>query len=106
MDGVAIVETPQGRVEASSPQFKPALETMLRQGADARDRLLGIERKQIGAISRELEALGRAEKSGAVDSGTAAARRAVLQKDFDQLQAKAAEIRAEIVAVERTTFCP
>lgn len=93
--GVA-VETPQGRVEASSPQFKSALETMLRQGADARDRLLGIERKQIGAISRELEALGRAEKSGAVDSGTAAARRAVLQKDFDQLQAKAAEIRAEI----------
>ncbi|RPJ34569.1 MAG: phosphate ABC transporter permease PstA [Verrucomicrobiaceae bacterium] len=93
--GVA-VETPQGRIEVASPDFMPALETMLRQGAEARGRLLKIERKQIGAISRELEALGRAEKTGAVAAPTAASRREVLQKDFERLQAQAAEIRAEV----------
>lgn len=93
--GVA-VENPQGRIEVATPKFQPVLETMLKQGAEARDRLLKIERKQIGAISRELEALGRAEKSGSVAPQTAAARREVLQKDFDSLQVQAAEIRAEI----------
>jgi phosphate transport system permease protein len=93
--GVA-VENPQGRVEVTAPGFSAALDTMIRQGAESRQALLKIERKQIGAISRELEALGRAEKSGSVDVSTATARREVLQKDFDRLQAQAAEIRAEI----------
>ncbi|MDP3850114.1 MAG: phosphate ABC transporter permease PstA [Luteolibacter sp.] len=93
--GVAL-ENSQGRIEVSSPEFKPALKTMLKQGAVARDRLLGIERKRIGAISRELEALSRAEKSGSVDTRTAASRREMLQKKFERLQAQAAEIRAEI----------
>jgi phosphate transport system permease protein len=95
VNGVAL-ETPQGRVEVSAPGFSDALKTMLKQGAAARERLLTIERKQIGAISRELEALGRAEKSGSVDASTASARRDVLQKDFERLQAQAAEIRAEL----------
>lgn len=93
--GVA-VETPQGRIDVSSPEFSSVLKSTLKQGAESRERLLKIERKQIGAISRELEALGRAEKAGSVDPQTAAARRGVLQKDFDRLQAQAADIRAEI----------
>ena len=93
--GVA-VETPKGRTSVSSPEFQPLLDALLRQGEQSRERLLKIERKQIGAISRELEALGRAEKSGAVAAQTAAARRDVLQKDFERLQAQAAEIRAEL----------
>ena len=95
VNGVAI-ETPQGRIDVASPGFSPALKTMLTQGAESRSRLLRIERKQIGAISRELEALGRAEKAGSVSEETASARRQVLQKEFDVLQAQAAEIRAEI----------
>jgi phosphate transport system permease protein len=93
--GVAI-ENPQGRVEVSSPGFAAALDQMLKEGADARARLLKIERKQIGAISRELEALGRAERAGTVKPEIAEARRGVLQKEFDGLQASAAEIRAEV----------
>jgi phosphate transport system permease protein len=93
--GVA-VETPQGRHEAGTSGYSQALETMLGQGAAARDRLLVIERKQIGAISRELEELGRAEKAGTVDAAVATARRGVFQTDFERLQAQAAEIRKEI----------
>jgi phosphate transport system permease protein len=98
--GVA-VETPDGRTEVTAPAYASALEKMLDQGAESRDRLLSIERKQIGAISRELEALGRAEKAKSVDPAAAAARREVLQKDFDRLQAQAVEIRAEIA---KSTF--
>ncbi len=93
--GVA-VETPQGRHEVGTGGYSQALKTMLGQGAAARDRLLVIERKQIGAISRELEELGRAEKAGTVDAAVATARRGVLQTDFERLQAQAAEIRKEI----------
>jgi len=95
VNGVA-VETPQGRIEVAQSGFSAALKTMLQQGADSRERLLKIERKKIGAISRELEALGRAERSQSVALNIAADRREVLQRDFDRLQAEAAEIRAEI----------
>ncbi len=95
VNGVA-VENPHGRIEVAQPGFSEALQTMLQQGAESRERLLKIERKQIGAISRELEALVRAEKSQSVAPAIAAARREVLQQDFDRLQADAAVIRAEI----------
>src|SRR5690606_27939859 len=62
----------------------------------ARKQLLVIERKRIGAVSHELEALARAERTQGVDSGTAATRRAELQVDFEALQAGAAAIRAEL----------
>lgn len=90
--GVALV-TPNGRVEASSPDFEKALNQTLENGAKIRAELLFIERKQIGAISREMEVLGRAEKSGTVDAQTAASRKAELQKDFEKLQAEAAKLR-------------
>jgi len=91
--GVAL-DTPQGRIAVDTPEFGKALENMLAESETARKQLLKIERKQIGAISRELEALGRAEKSGSVDAQIAASRREELQRDFDRLQAQAAEIRA------------
>ena len=90
------LETPGGRIEAGAGNFESALEEMLERGAAARKKLLGIERKEIGAISRELEALGRAEKSGSVKPETAAARRAELQKTFDALQAEAVVIRGKL----------
>jgi phosphate transport system permease protein len=91
--GVALV-TPDGRVEASAPEFDQALEQTLAAGRETRARLLRIERRQIGAISREMEALGRAERSGTVDPQSAAARTAELQKQFETLQAEAAKLRA------------
>jgi phosphate transport system permease protein len=92
---VALV-TPAGRIEAGANNFESTLEKTLKEGRDAREKLLDIERNEIGAISRELEALGRAEKSESVKSEVATARRAELQAEFDKLQAEAAAIRAKL----------
>ena len=91
--GVALV-TGDGRIDVSSPDFDKTLKQILADGAKTRGQLLRIERKQIGAISREMEALSRAERSGTVDAQTAAARNAQLQKEFEVLQAQAAKMRA------------
>lgn len=90
------LQTPAGRTDAAAAEFEPALEELLGKGRDARAKLLVIERKKIGAISRELEVLGRAEKAGTVDPETAANRRAELQREFDKLQVEAAAIRAAL----------
>ena len=88
------LETPSGRTAAKANNFATALDSLLEQGKSARRKLLAIERKQIGAISRELEALGRAEKAGAAVTS----RRAELQTSFDRLQAEAAAIRTTLAA--------
>ena len=90
------LESPAGRVEAGAADFQTKLADVLEDGQVARKKLLGIERKQIGAISRELEALGRAEMGGEVAAGVAAARRAGLQASFDKLQAEAVVIRTKL----------
>ncbi len=87
------LETPAGRVEADAGNFEAILNGILEQGRDARKKLLVIEKKKIGAISRELEALGRAERDHSVETGIATARRAELQTAFDKLQSEAAGIR-------------
>jgi phosphate transport system permease protein len=88
--------TPAGRIEAGAGNFESALEKVLTEGRDAREKLLEIERGEIGSISRELEALGRAEKSGSVKVEVATARRAELQTEFEKLQAEAAVIRSKL----------
>ena len=90
------LESPAGRVEAGAADFQTKLADVLEDGQVARKKLLGIERKEIGAISRELEALGRAEKSVEVATGVAAARRAELQASFVKLQSEAVAIRAKL----------
>lgn len=95
VEGVAM-ETPAGRTEVTFPEFESVLEKALEDGKQAREELLFIERKQIGAISRELEALTLAEKNKKVTPEVAASRRAELQTSFDQLQAKATTIRAKL----------
>ncbi len=94
------LETPSGRIDAADSGFEPALKNVLHQGTEARKSLLVIERRQIGAISRELESLASAEKAGAVTPEVAAQRRAELQQDFDKLQARAAEIRAGLAEMK------
>ena len=79
VNAVALL-TPAGRDRGERPaNFERSLRENSRTGSNRpRSDLLVIERKKIGAISRELEALARAEKSGAVTPETAAARRAEL----------------------------
>jgi phosphate transport system permease protein len=90
------LQTSTGRIEASAVGFEQTLEKILEDGRNARAELLVIERKQIGAISRELEALGRAEKAGGVAADVATNRRAELQASFDKLQAEAVVIRDKL----------
>jgi phosphate transport system permease protein len=90
------LESPTGRIDATSPEFTPALERLLKQGKLDRKELLDIERKKIGAISRELEVLGRAERAGSVAPELATKRRAELQGEFEKLQAEASVIRAKM----------
>lgn len=102
-DGPAIVEavalkTPEGEVNASDPSFGPKLEAMIGRAKSDRRELLFIERKQIGAIAREMEALERAVKSGQLDGAAAAKRKDELQVDFQGLQQKAADIRGKLAA--------
>lgn len=87
------LQTPAGRIAADSGEFEKSLADILDQGKEARKKLLTIERKKIGAISRELNALARAEKQGSMDPQSLTARRAELQASFDALQQEAASIR-------------
>jgi phosphate transport system permease protein len=63
--------------------------------------MLHIERKQIGAVSREMEALALAEKNGTVSSAEATKRRDELQAEFERLQAESAKIHS---GLEGTRF--
>lgn len=90
------LKTPGGNIGAEDPSFWPTLSKMISDGKAARAELLDIEKDEIGAISRELEALGRAEKARKVEPSAAETRRKELQGSFDQLQTKAAEIRKTV----------
>ncbi|MBK1883726.1 phosphate ABC transporter permease PstA [Luteolibacter pohnpeiensis] len=89
------LETSSGKVPAKAADFHKKLDEWIDQAADARAQLLVIERKKIGAISREIDALDTALKNQKVDPKVAEKRRAELQAEFDQRQKEAAEIRAK-----------
>ena len=90
------LETATGRIAPADPRFQRALRDTLHAAETDRARILRIERKQIGANSREIAALDRAERAGRVDAATAAARRTELQKEFTRLQASAVAIREQL----------
>ncbi len=92
---VALI-TPAGRIEAEMSEFSSRLEMMVEAGETAREELLVIERKKIGAVSRELEALARAERNGLVEPSVATGRRVELQASFETLQAHALAIRERL----------
>lgn len=101
--GPAIVEpvslaTPKGVQVASEPGFAENVESTIAHADDLRDQLETIERKEIGAISRELEALGRKEKSGGIAANDAAKRRAELDAQYEKLRAKANTLREQLAA--------
>jgi phosphate transport system permease protein len=90
------MESPGGRIAAWQPGFDSQLKDTIKQAGRDRARLLRIERKEIGANSREITKLDRAERSGTMDPQSAAARRAELQQEFTRLQSQAAEIRNQL----------
>jgi low affinity Fe/Cu permease len=99
--GPAIIEpvalqTPEGRIEVKDAAFEEKLDALIERSAEVREELLTIERKKIGAISRELKALEKAERTGGVKAEVANVRRAELQGSFEKLQAEATEIRAKL----------
>ncbi len=90
------METPAGRIAAGEPGFEKALNETIERAAEDRTRMLRIERKQIGANSRELTEIDRAERAGRINPETAAARRAMLQEEFTRLQSQAQAIREKL----------
>jgi phosphate transport system permease protein len=90
------LESPAGKIRATDPGFTAALGETIAASAGKRGHLLAIERRQIGAVSRELEALGRAEKSGRVAPAAAAQRRSELDAEFQRLRNQAAAIRDDL----------
>jgi phosphate transport system permease protein len=86
------LETPTGRINADEPGFHAALEKIIAQSATERARILHIERKEIGKISREMQALAQAEKAKSVAPEIAEKRKAELQREFESLQAAASKI--------------
>src|SRR5690606_31226843 len=90
--GPAIVEavavrTPEARVAPGAADYDAALERITEVGEDTRASLKRIERQEIGAINREMEALERAQRTGSVTPEVAAARQAELQTAFERLKA-------------------
>jgi len=96
---LAIV-TPAGRIEFGVAGYGAALEELVEFGSKARENLSRIERKEIGVVNREMQALDRAERTQALASGIAAKRRAELQAEFDKLKASADELREESEAYQ------
>ncbi len=86
------LETPAGRIGADEPGFHTALEKIISQSERERAQMLHIERKEIGRISREMQALAQAEKTNSVEPQVAEKRKAELQKEFESLQAAAKKI--------------
>lgn len=88
------LETAEGRFEADSPSYAAQLESMLAEAQVLRQRILGIERREIGAISRALQDLLVAERSGEKSEAEAQLERAELQREFERLQQEVVQLRA------------
>lgn len=96
------LETGKDRTDASSADFISKLNEVLGESADTRDKVLHIERKQIGRISVEMEDLGFDEKAGRIDAASSATRRAELQGEFDVLKKQATELDASMASSKLT----
>ncbi|MGD7651985.1 MAG: phosphate ABC transporter permease PstA [Verrucomicrobiales bacterium] len=90
------VETPEGRVDAGEAGFDAALEAMEQQSAAMRARVMRIERKQIGAVSRKMQVLEGGGRSGSIGEAERDERRAELQQEFEALKSEAQKIDAEL----------
>ncbi|QTN32443.1 phosphate ABC transporter permease PstA [Akkermansiaceae bacterium] len=86
------------RIGADDGAFREALGSVIGKSGETREKVLHIERKQIGKISLAMEELSRAEKAGRMTPEAAAGERAALQAEFDKLKAKASELDESMAA--------
>ena len=92
------IETAGDRIVAEHPAFPNELKHRLNEGRKLRKELLRVERRDIGDVSRQLEELDRAQRSGIIPPDEAASRRAMLDSRFETLRAEALHIRTELRA--------
>jgi len=92
--GVA-VSLSDGRIAVGEPGYPAALDRILETGRESRAAVRRIERSEIGAINREMEALERELRAGRVAPEAAAARQAELQAKFETLKAEVDRLRAQ-----------
>lgn len=95
VEAVAL-ETGGTRVAAGDPAFASELERLLDEGRTLRKQLLRVERRDIGAVSRELEALDRTQRAGTIATREAATGRAALEARFEKLREEALRIRSQL----------
>lgn len=96
-EAVAIVKGGK-RTEAGEQGFAEALEAVIAESAETRDKVLRIERKEIGRVSLAMEELARAEKAGRTNAAEAEKERAALQAEFDKLKAEAGKLDESLAA--------
>lgn len=90
--------TADGTTAATSSGFTGKLDGTIGETAETRGKVLHIERKQIGRISREMEDLGFDEKAGRITATEAAEKRGVLQEEFEKLKKEATQFDATMAA--------
>ncbi|MFD2255404.1 phosphate ABC transporter permease PstA [Luteolibacter algae] len=97
--GTAVAMEVDGkRIEAGDPNFSEQLETMLSESAETREKVLHIERKEIGKISMAMEKISLGERSGRIPADQAAEQRAELQAEFDKLKSEAEKLDEKMAA--------
>jgi phosphate transport system permease protein len=92
---VAIV-TGDKRIEASDADFKNQLEETIKDSRETREKILHIERKQIGRTAHEMQQLVYDVKAGRMTEAQAETKRAGFQEEFNKLKAEATKLQSEM----------
>lgn len=83
-------------VEVSDPTFHKKLEETINKGEEERDKLMQIERKEIGGISKKIVKLENGIRSNPAMEKENRDAIAAFQVEYETLAAKARELRAEL----------
>jgi phosphate transport system permease protein len=92
------IESGGKRVAAGEDGFLALLNRTIAESEETRSKVLHIERKEIGLVSKAMEDLGYDVKAGRITQGEADAKLAGLQADFEKLKAEADELGATMAA--------
>ncbi len=84
------------RIEAGHSNFKNSLETTLKNSRETRDKILHIERKQLGRISLAMKELTFDVKADRMTQEQADSKLAEMQLDFDKLKSEADKMQLEM----------
>lgn len=95
---LSTLKTAENTYTSGASGFEGELEEVISETAEIREKVLHIERKQIGKISKEIEEINRGERSGRIPETEATTRRKKLQEQFDVLKKEADELDAEMEA--------